>query len=298
MLSEIARILPGRVIFNEPLSNHTTFGIGGPADALVMPGGTGDLKKILEFCRTNRIPVFVFGLGSNLLVRDRGIRGVVVKLGNCLNKIKFDGVCVEAESGVGISDLAYKAAQESLSGLEFAEGIPGTLGGAVVMNAGAYGGEIGDILETVEVLTVDGKMRVYGQNEMTWGYRKSIFQGMEAVVISARIRLTPGTSEEIKQRMAEYARARQSRQPLEMPSAGSIFKRPQGFYVGPMIEQLGLKGFSIGGAQISTKHAGFIVNKGGASAGDVLELIAHVQDLVRKNFDVDLQTEIKIVGEE
>ncbi len=298
MLSELSAILPGRVLLDEPMDRHTTFGIGGPADALVLPDGIDEIKTVVSYCRDNNIPCFVFGMGSNLLVRDKGIRGVVVKLGRCLNAVSFIGNHIEAEAGVSLGELAYQAAEHSLSGLEFAEGIPGTLGGAVVMNAGAYGSEISQFIESATVLTPDGQLQEYLKQDMNLGYRRSVFQELDAIVISARLCLKPGKREDILQQMREYAHARQAKQPLDMPSAGSTFRRPEGFYVGPLIEQMGLKGFSIGGAQISPKHAGFIVNRGNATARDVLDLIAHIQNLAQRHYNIDLNTEIKIIGEE
>lgn len=298
MYSELSEILsPAQVRFNEPMSLHTTFGIGGPVDALVLPRDIEDIKKLLIFCKTRQLPCFVLGLGSNILVRDKGIRGIVIKLGNSLTGVKIIDDNIYAQSGVSLGHLAGLAADHGLSGLEFAEGIPGSLGGAVVMNAGAYGGEIKDVLLKVTVLDSAGNVHNYYPDQMAMGYRKSIFQDQESIILSANLGLHPDDPDNIRMRMGEFARLRQEKQPLEVPSAGSTFRRPEGYYVGPMIEELGLKGFAVGGAQVSTKHAGFVVNRGQATAKDVLDLIKIIQDTARQRLGIELKTEIKVVGE-
>ncbi|HWP97852.1 MAG TPA: UDP-N-acetylmuramate dehydrogenase [Syntrophomonadaceae bacterium] len=299
MYSELTNILyPSEVRLQEPMSRHTTFGIGGPADALVMAGGIEDIRRTLQYCQSQNIPCFVLGMGSNILVRDKGIRGIVIKIGQGLTTVQISDEEIYAEAGVSLYDLAKQAADQGLSGLEFAEGIPGSLGGAVVMNAGAYGGEIKDILVEVKALDQQGNDQKYSPQQMGMGYRKSIFQELDSIVLAARLHLRRGDCEEIKERMKEYSRQRQEKQPLESPSAGSTFRRPEGYYVGPMIEELGLKGFTVGGAQVSPKHAGFVVNRGHATAQDVLDLIQIIQNKARKRFGVELHTEIKVVGEE
>lgn len=299
MYSELAQILkPEQLIFNEPLSRHTTFGIGGPVDVLVIPQSLDDITAVVAFCSAQNVNLLVLGLGSNLLVRDKGVRGVALKIAAGLDQVTISGEEIEAQAGISLSLLASKAADCSLSGMEFAEGIPGSLGGAVFMNAGAYGGEMKDIITTCTVLNMDGSTRTFVREEMNLAYRKSIFQDIPCVILSAHLHLHQGNREEIRQRMAEFSEQRRSKQPLEMPSAGSTFRRPEGFYVGPMIEQLGLKGYAIGGAQVSTKHAGFIVNRGRATAHDVLDLIAYIQEQASQRFGVDLHPEIKVVGEE
>lgn len=299
MYSGFSDFLPAdRIRFNEPMKNHTTFKIGGPVDIMVMPRDINDIKAVLSFCRDENIPFFVFGLGTNLLVRDKGFRGVGIKLGRNLTKMSISGTRVYSEAGVRLSDLSKRAAAHSLSGLEFAEGIPGSVGGAVVMNAGAYDGEMKKVLVKATAVGHDGKIKDFSLEEMKLGYRKSIFQDSSYIVVSAVLELKPGDKEKILAKMREFARRRTEKQPLEFPSAGSTFKRPEGYYVGPMLEKMGLKGFGIGGAQVSEKHAGFIINKGNASADDVLNLIKYIQQKAREKFDVDLQPEIRIIGEE
>lgn len=299
MYSNLTNIVePGRLLFNEPMSRHTTFAIGGPVDVLVNPQSIEEIKSVLSFCSREKLPCMVFGLGSNLLVRDKGIRGVAVKIGDCLTAAEVMDCDIVAQAGISLSRLAYLAAEHSLSGIEFAEGIPGSLGGAVAMNAGAYGGEMKDVLVSCTALDERGQTLIFNRDEMNLGYRSSIFQQRSVIIIEARLRLTRGEKEEILARMAALAGQREAKQPLDMPSAGSTFRRPEGFYVGPLIEQLGLKGYSIGGAQVSVKHAGFVVNRGGATAADVLSLIAYIQSQALSQLGVELRPEIKVVGEE
>ncbi|MBO8158392.1 UDP-N-acetylmuramate dehydrogenase [Thermosyntropha sp.] len=299
MYEELTRILPVHTLrFNEPMSNHTSFKIGGPADIVVLPESIGDIQKVLFFAREKGIPLFIMGFGSNLLVRDKGVRGIVIKIGNCLNDFKVEDNEIYAEAGIRLSYLAKKAAENSLSGLEFAEGIPGSLGGAVFMNAGAYGGEMKDILKEVHAVSPDGEMKTFLKNEMRLSYRYSIFQDNGYIILGAKMQLKKGNKEQILVCMREFAARRREKQPLNMPSAGSIFKRPEGYYVGPMLEKLGLKGYRIGGAEVSDKHAGFIVNAGGATCEDVLQLIDYIKSKVREVYNVELEPEIKIIGEE
>lgn len=286
------------VKFNEPLCNHTSFKIGGPADVLVLPRSLEDIKKVLAFAREKNIPCFILGLGSNVLVRDKGIRGIVIKLGNSLNHIEVAGCEIYAQAGVRLAALAKKAAEESLSGLEFAEGIPGSLGGAIFMNAGAYGGEIKDVLKEVYAVDQAGNFKTFYKPDMKWGYRYSIFQDNGYIILGAKLELKQGNRDEIIACMQELGRRRREKQPLDLPSAGSIFKRPEGYYVGPMLEELGLKGYRIGRAQVSDKHAGFIVNTGGATCEDVLKLIDYIKKRVKEAYNLDLEVEVKIVGEE
>ncbi|MDD2620036.1 MAG: UDP-N-acetylmuramate dehydrogenase [Syntrophomonadaceae bacterium] len=299
MYSEFMDLFPvNRIKFNEPLKNHTSFAIGGPADLMFIPESIEELRKVIFLCQKQQMKYFILGQGSNILVRDKGIRGVVIKLNNILANITVDKEQITAEAGISISNLAQEAARHELSGLEFAEGIPGSLGGAVVMNAGAYGGEMKNVLLEVTAINKDGNIKKYTPDEMLMTYRKSIFQFNGSIVVSAVIKLQKDKKESIKARMDDYAARRQEKQPLDFPSAGSTFRRPENYFVGPMIEELGLKGFKIGGAQVSAKHAGFIINSGNASARDVLELIAYIQKKVRERYGVELQTEIKVVGEE
>ncbi len=291
-------LAPEQIEFNADMKKHTTFRIGGPADVLVLPAQITEVCKILDFCQEHQLPYLLLGQGSNVLIRDKGIRGMVIKLGDALNQYSIMGSEIYAQAGISLSELALKAAQHGLSGLEFAEGIPGSLGGAVVMNAGAYQGEMQDVVYEVTAIDQAGNQQLFEKEQIQFGYRKSIFQDGSYIVLAARLHLKPGEEEQILATMQDLAQRRRERQPLEHPSAGSTFKRPSGFYVGPIIEGLGLKGFSIGGAQVSSKHAGFIINKGAASAQDVIDLIYHIQKLVWEKHGVELKPEIKILGEE
>jgi UDP-N-acetylmuramate dehydrogenase len=299
MYSGLSNLLPQDSIKeNELMKNHTTFKIGGPVDVLVLPRTVEDIRITIDYCRENKHPLFIFGLGSNIVVRDRGIRGIALKIGNTLKDIQISGQEIHAQAGVRLSELARKAADNSLSGLEFAEGIPGSLGGAVVMNAGAYDGEMKDVVTEVEAISPSGEKRMFSLPEMEFDYRKSVFQSNGYIVVAAKMVLQPGTKLDIQGKMREFAHSRREKQPLEYPSAGSVFRRPPGYFVGQMIEKMGLKGYSIGGAQVSDKHAGFIVNTGGASARDVLELIEIIIKAAREQFGVELEQEIRVVGEQ
>ncbi len=299
MYSRLCDILSvDQIKLNEEMKHHTSFHIGGPADALVMPRSITDICKTITFCRKNNLAFIFLGQGSNVLVRDKGIRGIVIKIGNGLNRLSVAGQEIYAEAGITLSDLAIEAAEHNLSGLEFAEGIPGSLGGAVVMNAGAYNGEMKDIVQEVLAIDTAGNFKTFTREQMKFEYRSSIFQEGSYIVLAARLHLVMGNKEEILKTMQEFARRRSEKQPLEHPSAGSTFRRPDGFYVGPIIEGLGLKGFSIGGAEVSSKHAGFIINKGNATAEDVINLIAYIQKKAREKHGVELMPEIKILGEE
>ncbi len=289
---------PGSIKINEPMRNHTTFRIGGPVDIMVLPTTISELMTTVRYCRQKNIPFFILGMGSNILVRDKGIRGLAIKIGNNFKEIKIIGNEIYAQAGASLSEVAYLAAVHSLAGFEFAEGIPGSLGGAVVMNAGAYDGEMKEVVVEVEAISTMGDARTFTGADIGYGYRQSVFQHNGYIVTAAKICLQPGVPLAIKEKMKQYSDSRRTKQPLEYPSAGSIFRRPPGHYVGPMIEELGLKGFSMGGAQISTKHAGFIVNTGHASAADVLELIEIIIKCVHGYFGVELHPEIRIMGEE
>ncbi len=297
MYEDLLKLLPPQsVSFDEPMKNHTTFQIGGPVDVLVTPQSIYELKTTLEYLRAKQVPWLVFGAGSNLLVRDNGIRGAAIKISQ-LNSIEICGHQVCAEAGVQLTELAYAVAPFNLSGLEFAEGIPGSLGGAVVMNAGAYDGEMADVVLEVEAISLAGESKVFHRGQMNFGYRQSIFQHNDYIVLAVRLELNNGEEESILAKMQDYSSRRWDKQPLEYPSAGSVFRRPPGHFVGPMIEELGLKGFSIGGAQVSAKHAGFIINTGGATASDVLQLIAAIQVKVSDCYGINLHPEIRILGE-
>lgn len=295
----LENLIPAEKIkYNEPMKDHTTFRIGGPADILVMPDSVSEIVQILEWTRERSLPYLVIGEGSNLLVRDGGFRGLVIKLGDNFNNVEFKGIEVKAQAGIKVSRLAAMAADQGLGGLEFAEGIPGSLGGAVYMNAGAYGGEFSQVVKEAAVLNDAGEILLMGKSEMEFGYRSSSIQRYRYTVLEVKLLLHPQESHLVKERMQELSRQRKKKQPLEFPSAGSTFKRPPGRFVGPMIDELGLKGFRVGDAEVSTKHAGFIINRGQATARDVLTLVSLVQQRVKEKFEVDLTTEFLIVGED
>ena len=286
------------VYTDEPMKNHTSFKLGGPADILVTPQSKEHLVHILEYCRNNAVPFYIIGNGTNLLVRDKGIRGVVIKLFNNLNDIKVEGNIICAQAGALLSRIAYTACEKGLAGFEFAHGIPGTLGGAVAMNAGAYGGEMKDVIIKSDIISEDGKVITLRDEEHQFSYRDSYIQRSRGVVFRSWIKLKYDNTEEIKARMDDLMKRRKDKQPLEMPSAGSTFKRPEGHFAGKLIEDCGLSGYTLGGAQVSPKHCGFIVNTGSAKAQDIFDLIKYIQKNVKDRFGVDLDTEVRIIGEE
>ena len=273
------------------------FKVGGPADVLLVPNTKEQVVKTIKVCKENNIPYYVIGNGSNLLVKDGGMRGVVIKLTE-INKISSANGKITAETGALLKDVSKEALDNNLTGLEFACGIPGSIGGAVFMNAGAYNGEIKDVIESAEVLTQDGEIVTYNKEELNLGYRTSRVMQENAIVLEAVFALENGNHEDIKARVDDLTEKRESKQPLEYPSAGSTFKRPEGYFAGKLIQDAGLKGYSIGDAAVSEKHSGFVINKGNATAKDVLDLIAHIQKEVKKQFGVDLYTEVRIIGEE
>ena len=298
---------------DEPMKKHTTFRIGGPADYYAEPD-VSQISKLIEIAKACDMPVAVIGNGSNLLVGDKGIRGLVIGIGKGMSAIDVteavaqqstaqdftaqgNGRIITAGAGAILAAVAAKAAEASLSGLEFASGIPGSVGGAVVMNAGAYGGEIKDVLIDATVLTAEGELKTVTRDELDLSYRHSIVPEKGYIVLSARFRLTPKPQDEIKSYMAELRAKRVEKQPLEYPSAGSTFKRPEGYFAGKLIMDAGLRGYSVGDAQVSGKHCGFVVNKGEATAADVLTLIKDVQETVLKQFGVKLEPEVKMIGE-
>ena len=285
------------VRLHEPMKKHTTFRIGGPADYYLCPHSTEELQKILQICRENKLEFFILGNGSNLLVSDKGYRGVVIQLWKNFSDIETEDNTITVKAGALLSKVAAEALEESLTGMEFASGIPGTMGGAVMMNAGAYGGEMKDIIREVTVLTREGELLTLSKEEMNFGYRTSVVKEKGYVVISAELQLRKGDREEIRKVMDELKERRVTKQPLDMPSAGSTFKRPEGYFAGKLIMDAGLRGFSVGGAQISEKHCGFVVNKGDATAADVLGLIGEVQKRVQEKFGVALEPEVKFLGE-
>ena len=281
---------------NESMKNHTSFKIGGEADLFCEPACCDDIRELIAYAKDENIPVTVIGNGSNLLVGDRGIRGLVIKIDRNFSSSEINGNIIKAESGILLSKLAASALKAGLSGLEFASGIPGTLGGGIYMNAGAYGSEMSNVVKSVTYLE-NGDVKTISGKDAAFGYRRSIFTERAAVILSAELELVPEERGEIKAKMDELRLKRTSKQPLSMPSAGSTFKRPEGYFAGKLIEDCGLKGFKIGGAAVSEKHSGFVVNTGGATADDVLRLIRHIQKTVMDKFGVKLETEVKFLGE-
>ena len=285
------------VRLHEPMKKHTTFRIGGPADYYLCPHSTEEMQKILQICKENNIEFFILGNGSNLLVSDKGYRGAVIQLWKNFSDIIAEEKTITVKAGALLSKVAAEALEEGLTGMEFASGIPGTIGGAVVMNAGAYGGEMKDIIKEVTVLTKEGEILTLSKEEMNFGYRTSVVKEKGYVVISVVLQLEKGDREKIRKVMDDLKERRVAKQPLDMPSAGSTFKRPEGYFAGKLIMDAGLRGFSVGGAQISEKHCGFVVNKGDATAADVLGLIREVQKRVQEQFGVTLEPEVKFLGE-
>lgn len=282
---------------NEPMMKHTSFRIGGPADWLVSPDSAEALCGTIKLLRSLNVPYFILGNGSNLLVSDDGYRGVVIQIGKNLSKIEINGTNVRAEAGALLSSTAARACAASLTGMEFAGGIPGSIGGACVMNAGAYGGEMKDILKSVTALFIDGTVRKIPCEELELGYRSSALMKNGAIVLEAEMSLTEGDIDEIRCTMDDLRERRVSKQPLDLPSAGSTFKRPEGYFAGKLIMDCGLRGYAVGGAQVSEKHCGFVVNRGGATADDVMTLIRHIQKTVLDTFGVVLVPEVRFLGE-
>lgn len=279
-----------------PMKNYTSFKIGGPADLFLMPKNEKQVSGIASFCAENGTPVFVLGKGSNILVSDSGIRGAVIFTGG-LNSVELtDSLTIKAGSGLSLMQLCNFALENSLSGLEFAFGIPGTVGGAAFMNAGAYGGEMKDVFVSCSHVDMRGMCGVLAGEELDLSYRHSAYEDNGFIITSASVRLEKGEKEQIKEKMYGFLARRKEKQPLEFPSAGSTFKRPQGYFAGALIEQCGLKGTSIGGAQVSEKHAGFVINRGGATADDVLRLVELVAQTVEKETGVRLEPEIRFIG--
>lgn len=280
-----------------PMSEHTYFKVGGPADIMVTPSTKDKVIEVINLCKSENMPYIIIGNGSNLLVRDGGIRGVVIKL-SALNNIIVNEEDIIADSGALLSDVSKKALEFSLTGFEFACGIPGSVGGAVFMNAGAYDGELCNVISEALVIDENGNLKVLNNSELELGYRTSAVMTNGYVVIQAKFKLKKGTYEKIKGRIDELTARREDKQPLEYPSAGSTFKRPVGHFAGKLIQDAGLKGFCIGGASVSEKHSGFIINKDHATANDILNLIVHVQKTVKDMFGVDLSPEVRIIGED
>lgn len=287
------------VIFDEPMANHTTFKIGGPADVYITANNQRELKEVIKAAKALEIPVLTIGKGSNMLVKDSGIRGAVVELSGDFTKIRFTDDSrriLECGSALSLAGLCNFAKKYALTGLEFAWGIPGSVGGAVYMNAGAYGGEMANVVHSADHISPDGGNGSYSLKELNYGYRKSIYMEKPAVITSAVFMLKPGNRDEIALTMEDYYNRRKTKQPLNKPSAGSVFKRPEGYYAGSLIEECGLKGKSVGGAQVSEKHAGFIINTGNATCDDVLRLIDLIKETVYKKAGVQLECEVRTFG--
>ncbi|MCC2255875.1 UDP-N-acetylmuramate dehydrogenase [Ruminococcus sp. CLA-AA-H200] len=285
------------VLKDEPMSGHTTFRVGGPADYFVTPADTGEIREVIRLCRDRNVPYYIVGNGSNLLVGDRGYRGVIIQVFRHMNQISTEGEIIRAQAGALLSKVAAAACEAELTGMEFASGIPGTLGGAVRMNAGAYGGEMKQVLKCAEVLTPDGEILEIPVEDMKMGYRTSIVSARDYVVLQAVLSLKKGNREEIRAKMEELRKKRVEKQPLEYGSAGSTFKRPEGYFAGKLIEDAGLRGFRVGNAQVSEKHCGFVINRGGATAAEVDELMNEVIRRVEANSGVRLEPEVKKIGD-
>ena len=282
---------------DEPLKNYVNFKVGGPADILLIPKSKEQVIKSVEVCKENKIPFYLIGNGSNILVRDGGFRGVVISLKE-VNTIIVDGDKIEAECGAMLKAVSDKAMENSLTGFEFACGIPGTIGGAVFMNAGAYDGEIAHVIESAEIIDEECNIVRLSNKDLDFGYRSSIVMKKGYTVLSAVFKLEKGQVKTIKELVDDLTNKRESKQPLEYPSAGSTFKRPTGYFAGKLIQDAGLKGYSIGGAAVSEKHSGFVINKGNATAKDITDLIKYIQDEVKRQFGVELHPEVRIIGEE
>ena len=296
--NELKKVLSERQVkTGEPMEMHTTFRVGGPADYFVLPETKEELRETVLLCRREEMPYYIFGNGSNLLVSDKGYRGVIIQVFKSMNKIRADGNCIHAQAGALLSAIAARALEKSLKGFEFASGIPGTLGGACVMNAGAYGGEMKQVLKQVTVLDSEGNILAIPSEDLEMGYRTSIIAKEGHIVLEAVIELEEGNEEEIRSLMEELKNKRVEKQPLEYPSAGSTFKRPEGYFAGKLIQDSGLRGFSVGGAQVSEKHCGFVINKDHATAADIAELMRRVSQCVEEKFGVALEPEVKRLGE-
>ena len=296
VIEALKEIVPAdRILLQEPMKLHTTFRIGGPADCLIYLENEEQLCRIQKYLRLVDAPYTVIGNGSNLLVSDNGYQGIVLVIGNYMNKIEIKDNYLEAEAGALMSQVAKVAKDHGLTGLEFAAGIPGTIGGGAVMNAGAYGGEMSQVVTMVTVVNRNGEIMELDNSTMEFGYRTSVIQNQPFVVTKVTFRLQPGDPEQIAAKMAELAQKRREKQPLEYPSAGSTFKRPEGHFAGQLIMEAGLRGYSVGGAKVSEKHCGFIVNTGNATAEDVKDVIWEVQRRVKERFHVELEPEIKFL---
>jgi len=295
--NKLAEIVSAEAILeNEPMSKHTTFRIGGNADVFVSPK-VNQVADVIKLAKEYQVPVTIIGNGSNLLVGDKGIRGLVLSFGKKAEEIVLDGRCMTVSAGTILAKVAAEAAKNSLTGLEFAAGIPGTMGGAIVMNAGAYGGEMKDVLISAKVLTPEGEVKELSNAELDLSYRHSCIPEKNYIVLEATLELTEGDEAVIRETMEDFKNRRVDKQPLEYPSAGSTFKRPEGHFAGKLIQDAELRGYQVGGAQVSEKHCGFVINKGDATAKDVLQLISDVKKIVYEKFQVELEPEVKMIGE-
>lgn len=286
-----------QILKDEPMDKHTTFRAGGKADYLVMPSNEEQVRDLVLLSKKENVPYYVMGNGSNLLVRDQGFKGMIIQIARKMNQIRVEGETIYAQAGALLSKIAAQALGEGLTGFEFASGIPGTLGGAVMMNAGAYGGEMKQVIVNACVLTSAGEIAVIPADLMELGYRTSVFAKNQDIILSAQLKLEYGNEAVIREYMDELKEQRVSKQPLEYPSAGSTFKRPEGYFAGKLIQDAGLRGFQVGGAQVSEKHCGFVINKDHATATDILSLMEQVSDKVEAKFGVRLEPEVKIIGE-
>ncbi|MBS5620576.1 MAG: UDP-N-acetylmuramate dehydrogenase [Eubacterium sp.] len=277
------------------MGKHCTFRCGGNADLYVMPGSIEELSSVVKACRENDYPFMVIGNGSNILVKDQGYKGAIIEVNNRINSVDVIGDEIVADAGAKLSSVAMAAYENDLAGFEFAHGIPGNVGGAVVMNAGAYGGEIKDVIKWAKVLTEDGEVVTLNAEELELGYRTSIVQKKNMIVLQMCIKLDLGSQEEIALIMQMFMQKRRAKQPLEYPSAGSTFKRPEGYFAGKLIEDAGLRGYQVGGAMVSEKHCGFVINYDNATATDILQLMDDVKATVKEQFDVELEPEVKII---
>jgi len=298
LLATLKGMVPeGNILENEEMSRHTTFRVGGPAGIMVMVDNDDQLSSLIRYMNLVERPYFILGNGSNLLVSDKGYDGVIFKLSGEYTKLKVSENRIETGAAVMLSAVARMAAENGLSGMEFASGIPGSVGGAIVMNAGAYDGEMSRIVESVTVVGKDGEILTLDNDTMEFGYRKSVIKNYNYVVTKVTLKLSPGNKSEILDMMEDFAQRRRSKQPLEFPSAGSTFKRPEGYFAGKLIMDAGLRGFSIGGARVSDKHCGFVVNQGNASASDIYDVICHVTEVVKEKFGVTLEKEVILLGD-
>lgn len=285
------------VLTDEPMKQHTTFKIGGPADYFLVPETGEEVGEIIKICRKTDTPYFILGNGSNLLVGDGGYRGAVIQVYRNMSAVTVEGTTITAQAGALLSAVAAAAKNASLTGFEFAGGIPGTVGGAAVMNAGAYGGEMKDVLVEVTVMDAEGKIFTISAEKLELGYRTSVIKKAGYIVLEAKIRLKEGDQEAIRERMKELTIQRTTKQPLEYPSAGSTFKRPEGYFAGKLVMDSGLRAYQVGGARISEKHCGFVINAGDATAKDVRTLMDNVRDIVYEKYGVTLEPEVKFLGE-